>query len=723
MTFLHPLLLAGASLIVLPIVLHLVMRRRPQRLEFPALRFVQSRHETNRRRLRLRHLLLLALRVAAIALLAMALARPSVRFAGALGSQEEPVAAILAVDTSQRMEYRHENRTRLEVAQEMGLRLLAQLPEGSQIAVLDSRLGKGAFQVDRGAAKHRLERLETVANAQPMTSVAEEGFRLLAESELGRKEIYLFTDLAQPAWPSEASGLRQRAASVPTAGVYVIDVGVPEPVNFALGDLRLSGQVIANRSTLTLDSDLLHQGPGGQRSVEVFVLDANRKPQARDVRMVSVEAGQSQQLQFNLAGLALGTHQGYLQILGEDGLAADDRRYFTVEVQPAWRVLIAAPQPAEERALFLSQALAPTAFRRSGRARFDVVVMPLEQLRQQTLETLRPYAGICLLDPGPLEPAVWKALADYAAEGRGVAAFLGRRATPVEAFQEPAVLDLLPGRLFLQVQPQREWTALAPRDFEHPALARFRTLAGSIPWQEFPVMRYWQFDELVAGAQTIVPYSDGRPALVERGLGKGRVLAMTTPVSDPLNENPWNLLPAGDDWPFLVLVQQMGDYLVGASEQRLNYFAGQPAVLKLDPNASFQSYLLSGPDQIELRLAPRADRDLLEISATDRPGNYRVQAGGLSGGVDRGFSVNLSAEQTQLTRIPEDQLQSLFGRQPRIARDQEQIDRDVSVGRVGRELFPLLIVLVAAVLALEHLLANRFYATDAPATSQSSSLA
>jgi hypothetical protein len=35
--------LAGAALVVAPIVLHLVMRQKPRRLEFPALRLVARR--------------------------------------------------------------------------------------------------------------------------------------------------------------------------------------------------------------------------------------------------------------------------------------------------------------------------------------------------------------------------------------------------------------------------------------------------------------------------------------------------------------------------------------------------------------------------------------------------------------------------------------------------------------------------------------------------------
>ncbi|MDP6446321.1 MAG: BatA domain-containing protein, partial [Pirellulaceae bacterium] len=77
MAFLNLSLLFGAGLVAVPIILHLAMRRKPKKLIFPALRFLQQRQESNRRKLQLRHLLLLLLRCLVIALIAIALARPS----------------------------------------------------------------------------------------------------------------------------------------------------------------------------------------------------------------------------------------------------------------------------------------------------------------------------------------------------------------------------------------------------------------------------------------------------------------------------------------------------------------------------------------------------------------------------------------------------------------------------------------------------------------------
>ena len=58
---------------------------------------------------------------------------------------------------------------------------------------------------------------------------------------------------------------------------------------------------------------------------------------------------------------------------------------------------------------------------------------------------------------------------------------------------------------------------------------------------------------------------------------------MTTPISDPASRrDAWNLLPTGDEpWPFVMLANEMMYYLVGSGQQRLNYLAGDTAVVHL----------------------------------------------------------------------------------------------------------------------------------------------
>ena len=353
----HVLPIFGSALVAVPIILHLIMRRKPKMLEFPALRFIQKRHDANQRRLKLRHLLLLLLRMAAIALLALALAaaeRPLGRqHAGKPGA---PVAAALVFDAAPRMAYRHENKTRLEVAREWGLSLLPEFPPESQLAVFDTRFGGGGFAADRGVAKQRISRLETVTNSQPLARTVKDAVDLLVEkSDLPRKEIYVFTDFALAAWPGEtAATLQDCLAKAPGVTIYLIDVGIKDPVDFSLGEVRLSHQVLANLGSLDIDSEVSCIGRGaiGPSSCKWTTPSGSRRPSP-------LPAGGSRQVDFHLEGLRTGTHRGLVRIIGQDGLAADDTRYFTVAVKPPWRILIAAAKPAAERRWPSPMALAP----------------------------------------------------------------------------------------------------------------------------------------------------------------------------------------------------------------------------------------------------------------------------------------------------------------------------------------------------------------------------
>ncbi len=55
----------------------------------------------------------------------------------------------------------------------------------------------------------------------------------------------------------------------------------------------------------------------------------------------------------------------------------------------------------------------------------------------------------------------------------------------------------------------------------------------------------------------------------------------------------------------------------------------------------------------------------------------------------------------------------MFGKDRyRISRDLEELERIVTVGRLGEELFPQVLVLVIVFFCAEHLVSNRFYEAD-----------
>ena len=139
-------------------------------------------------------------------------------------------------------------------------------------------------------------------------------------------------------------------------------------------------------------------------------------------------------------------------------------------------------------------------------------------------------------------------------------------------------------------------------------------------------------------------------------------------------------MPALDPWPFVILSNQMMAYLVGSTDQQLNYLAGQTAVLHVDSAAERRGYMLTTPGGLSLPIPADVNRRDVPIPPTEEVGNYRLQAGGGGQGGDLGFSVNYAPEQTRLDRLTERELSDVFGPvKYRLARTRDQIDRDISM--------------------------------------------
>lgn len=780
MAFVNFSLIFGGLFVAIPIVLHLVMRQQPKQLLFPALRFLKSRRDANRRQLQLRHWILLLLRCLAVGLMAFALARPSVPslvlgnwlIIGALGlallltgllgilawlqrrsrivyggfliatavlgtaltamlvvtlrkadqtrlgNREAPVGAVLLFDTSPRMQYLWQNKTRLDEARAIALWLLGQLPAESEIAVLDSRPGAAVFAVDAAAAQRTIERLEITHVPAPLPTTLDEALRLAGTSSRGRKEVYVFTDLTRPTWQAESyTALQRRLTEARDVALHVIDIGCEQPQNFALGDLQLAAQVLPKSGELQIHTQLDCLGAGGSRTVELYLEKPdpgrpflqNGKPllpeaQLRRQEIVKLPENGSQTLDFYVGNLELGVHQGFVKLVGQDGLPSDNLRYFTVEVQKAMPVLLLAPPGVSAK--YLTEALAPYEFRQTGRARYDCVVKTQPDLTNQEL---KEYGAVCLLDPTPLTPADWEKLAAYVRGGGGLALFLGHNANTV-AFNDPSATPLVGGKL------TRQWRAadevfLAPRTFTHPVTEAFRDVATTVPWSRFPVHRHWVLEELIAGTQLLIPFSNNKPALVEAPLGAGRTLTLLTPITDPPRppgRQAWNELPTGADaWPYVMLVNELVRYLVDTAGTNLNYVVGQTAVLPIRRDQDPERYQLFTP--LEQPQDVTASSGKLVVKFTEYPGAYRLR-GNRGVPVVRGFAVNVPRAASDLRRLERDELNSILGAERyHYAKTREEIVFGVGEARMGREFYPLLVSLAAVVLALEQLLANRFY--------------
>ena len=717
-TFINPSILFGTLLVGIPIVLHLIMRQQPQRLVFPALRLIQQRRDANQRRLKLRHLILLLLRCAAIFLFALAIARPEFH-SDNLPAGNAPVAAAVVFDTSPRMEYRQLNQSRLDVAQETGQWLVDQLPADSDVVILDSISPRSDFDIDRSAAKLRLDQLNVTPAARPLVDLIVNAYSIVAKSDKAQKEIFVFSDLSLSAWePNRISRLGQLLKRHPEISLHLYDVGVTDPRNHMIGDIELSAQTVSTNSTVEIGFDVLNIDSGNaakkvsEKTVELYLIDEKGTPQRRGLETVRVEGNIASRVTSRLSvPQRSGIHHGYVKFARNDNVPIDDIRYFTIEAKPAWRVLLAAPRPATSYTRLLHDALSPYEYRKRGLAQFDCDIVTLDELARRNLDD---YQAVWLLDPKPLSVEVWQRLSRYVTSGGAVAFAFGRNAQRGDTFNSPGPQELLPAKLTRQWKMPDGDLWLAPENLEHPILSQYKAVAMSVPWDLNPIYKFWQLGPLDDGARVIIPFSNGQPALVEQTVGQGLVLTMNTPLSDALNDRrAWNHLvsPLRQSWPGFLLVVEMTHYLIGNSRSEWNYHVGETAELRLAQDDLTDKYLLTSPSGDVSRVTTDQRDHTLRVSDTAWPGHYELQAGGAAGS-RLGFSVNLRPDATRLERVTPEQFQESLGDlTPPIVRNQDELQksRKLVAGRGSWEAYPWLLLIIVFVIAAEQLMSSLFY--------------
>ena len=800
MVFSHPLVLFGLLLVAVPVILHLLMRTKPKKLLFPALRLIQNRRKTNTRRMRLRHIALLLLRMAMIGCLAFAVARPKVpaadyslrggdwlrlglivvaaasvylgllalwkkrripthelvyrrsllragigtatllalalavawpyqrRIAAAItqptlaADEFLPVAAVMLFDTSLSMDYKHDSKSRLEVAQEIAVKHIGNLPRMSRVALCDTAgesqirfssdlagVSKRASALGPQVINHPLD--DRILAALEAQEADREQTRSSGRSEADGgqegilREVYVYTDLAASAWRKEGSSrLHEALERMPGIYVYLIDVGVPVPTNLAITDLALSEQTLPLGAPLDLRVAVTATGvEPGERVVELSVENAAGKPVKQGQQTVKIDPQAAATASFSLRPEGGPVVQGEVRLVSSDPLAFDDARYFSVFVQPASEILVVADVAGDAR--FLVEALAPAELVAQGEARFRCKTISTAKLPKTELGK---YAIVCLVNVSDPQPAGWQALEAFVSNGGGLAIFLGDRVEQV-AYMAPA-RNVFPGELsgkFNFVPP--EFFDL--RDLTHPVFKKFADWGvGVLTGVE--IHKYWS---VTAGQDTgvIAAYTDRRhhPAFLERAVGKGRVLLLTTSI-----DRRWNDLPVAD-WGFLALADQMMRYLSRSSQAVYNYTAGESVILALDPSQRMPAYQLHKPGLQQLRNDVQPGATNLILQESDQLGNYHVQGVEMEGKFERGFSVNPDPAESRLERLSKVELDAHLGSERySLARDIENLQRAVKTGRLGREAFPMVVLAILIFFVAESVVANRFYKSEqAPA--------
>ncbi len=659
-----------------------------------------------------------------------------------MGQSGTPVAAIVLVDNSATMEYRFQNQTRLESAKETASWLISQFPSDSQVCVVAVDRDTPFFSVDTSAADKRLSKIDPIYNAESIPSALARAYKLFDKVEQERREIYIFSDLTAKSWVAGESNVAlKRMAKDETISLFVIDVGVEQPINTSLDQLEIVDAVISANGELNIETGVTQTGgtetsSKSQRSVRMRVFQQDEtKPVVRDGKVVFPDAVQGEKsktvtlpptalgetnsvvLDFSFSdSLSEGTWQGEVEILGADALPIDDKRYFTFEVSPPNQVLVIHGDDVSPGNLI--SCIAPRELQERGKSRFECTVVSQADYDVET--DLSQFALIYVLDPGPAG-RLWPKLKEFVEAGGRAVVYLGHnavsRGAPHPSFLIQDAVDVLCGKLLFPFRSIEGDVYLSPDKFDHPTLKTFRGIASNVPWSKHPVYYHWGIERDTSWrrfpTETIMLYGNREPALIERKIGAGTVMVMTTPISEPANSpdrDIWNELFLGSPWPAFSLTVDMSKYLADNGARSLNVLVGENAVLQNDLTQYSDNYRAFSP-VVEKPPTPLTTvNGQLSYKFVDAPGNYYLKPmqDGFSG--NRGFCANIESRQTDLTRARQAELDLVLGENRYLlARDKDEIELQQGTSRRGQEFFPLLMLIAIIVMAVEHLLANRFY--------------
>jgi len=369
--FANPAMLFGALLFGVPLIIHLLNRRRYQIKSWAAMSFLLRAYKRTRRRLRLEHFLLLLVRCLIIALLAAAMARPFVPSDSLFsGLSEKSRNVIVVLDRSYSMGYRDgPGETAFERAISRIKRLVRTLDSGRGDTCAFMVAGREAeFVVPLSSLPEDvLVKVENPEAAPLLREPSQGGAHLaslaallageVADQARGGAEVFVFTDMqtrffggAADAGDREDSSGRAPGGSAALLtravekGVSVRFVDVTDGVddgdsirpNLAVTDIVALDQNITTNSIASFSATITNFGDDDIRGLTgSFVLDGK----VAEKRTVDIRARGRATVELSRSFRDSGFHTLSFR-LASDNLPVDDERFLAIEARESIDVLL-----------------------------------------------------------------------------------------------------------------------------------------------------------------------------------------------------------------------------------------------------------------------------------------------------------------------------------------------------------------------------------------------
>lgn len=358
MTFLSQTLLWGLLAAAIPVIIHLLNRRRFRTVKWAATTFLLKASRESRGKKKLKHILILTCRALAIAVLFVAVARPLM--SGLLGSGSGSVnTVVLVLDRSASMELRagdgepsHRQSVLNKVAETI------ETMGSPRLVLIDSASG----EIQDIPSPDVLTDLSTTYATDTQADIPGllmKAVEYLGDTQPGKAEIWLASDLQRGDWnPSDSrwQAVRSGLEALPSKSTLrILTAGDKPSPNFSL-------ELLASRrvdNDVFLDLNLIRNQGKGDASVNItYSLKG-----ARSSERVTI-SGQELRFQKRLS-LAPTDTEGYGWVgLNADNNPRDNAVFFAFGGKEPIKCWVVSDQPDTETVHFLQRAAAPAGFDR-----------------------------------------------------------------------------------------------------------------------------------------------------------------------------------------------------------------------------------------------------------------------------------------------------------------------------------------------------------------------
>lgn len=672
LSFLNSPLLWGLALASIPIIIHLLYRRKYRRVEWAPMHYLKLSIQRNRRRIRLEQLLLLLLRTFMVLLLFFLVARPVMHAAG-IGkwlSGRSATSQILLIDDSLSMGYRTSGQPAIERARELAKKILDTVgPKDRFTLVLASQPRTPLVrevEVTDGTQLATLigeiQAAETLTSWEPTLLALDE---LVNSATFPIREVAVITDLRRAGWDKPLSAVADRwlAGKV---GVRVYDIGAEGTGNVALQSFEQADRLAVVGNPTRYEAVVRND-----TGVEVRNLDANLmidgKPSV--VRVPDIAAGASVKVSVLASFAEAGRHHVSFQ-LPDDDLPGDNQRWLVTGVQESLRLLLVDGEPSSEPLAgevdFLGLALS-LGIGDADAFRVEVVTDSEWAAQVDSQPDLLVLANVANFT----QPQV-DALTRLVKSGVGLMIFPGEQVDPDNYNQllYAGGQGLLP--VAMDSIADEELTGMVVEAGDQSPLAALGQLNPAV-LERIKLRKFFQVklpEDEAEGVRVLARWNNASasPAVIEKAVGAGRVILWTVTA-----DKAWS------DWPtepsYVLAVREAAKAIAHSDAAARTVTAGEALRRPLPPKHEITDAVVEVPhgDKPQpLQIATEATGPAEKLPAGDRPrllvdedtrraGLYKMTWKDSTSGAESDlFAANPDARESDLARYTPDELKKLW---------------------------------------------------------------